>query len=167
MTEPSTTPGPTAAAQAPFSRIVVPLDGSDLAESALPTAVGLARALGAGVHLLRVIDLGRLDQIGAFGFGLEYSALDLAVQDERAAARDYLDGVLERLVADGLRATTEHREGLAAREIVAALRPGDLLAIASHGRTGLPRWFIGSVAEEVVRHATEPVMVLRAAPPTA
>lgn len=145
-----------------FDRVVVTLDGSDLAESALAEATELARVFGAGLHLVRVIDLGKLEQYGAFGLGMEYSALDLAVQDERIAARDYLERHQQRLAGEGLLVTTELREGLAAREIVGALQPGDLLVMASHGRTGVRRWFIGSVAEEVVRHATVPVMLLRA-----
>ncbi len=146
-----------------FQRVVVTLDGSHLAEAALDEAAGMARVFGAGLHLLRVIDLGRLEQYGAFGLGMEYTALDLAVQDERIAARDYLAAQQQDLAGEGLLVTTELREGLAAREIVAALQPGDLLVMASHGRTGVRRWFIGSVAEEVVRHATAPVMLLRAA----
>jgi nucleotide-binding universal stress UspA family protein len=155
----------TQSSNALFDRIVVSLDGSEVAESALPKASALARTLGVELNLLRVIDLGRLEQYGGFGFGIEYAALDLAVQDERVAAREYLERVQQRLAGDGLRVTTEHREGLAAREIVAALRPGDLLVMASHGRTGVQRWFIGSVAEEVVRQAPVPVMLLRAPKP--
>lgn len=145
-----------------FARVVVTLDGSDVAETALAKATDLARVFGAELHLLRVIDIGKLEQYGAFGLGMEYSALDLALQDERIAARDYLERHQQRLAGAGLRVTTDLREGLAAREIVGALRPGDLLVMASHGRTGVRRWFIGSVAEEVVRHAPVPVMLLRA-----
>lgn len=146
-----------------FDRVVVTLDGSELAESALAEATGMARAFGAELHLLRVIDIGKLEQYGAFGLGMEYTALDFALQDERIAARDYLERRQQRLGSEGMRVTTQLREGLAAREIVAALQPGDLLVMASHGRTGVRRWFIGSVAEEVVRNATVPVMLLRAA----
>lgn len=158
-----TRPVATGAAARLFNRVVVTLDGSALAEAALDEATALARIFGAGLHLLRVIDLGRLEQYGAFGLGMEYTALDLAVQDERIAARDYLENQQLRLAGNGLLVTTELREGLAAREIVAGLQPGDLLVMASHGRTGVRRWFIGSVAEEVVRSATVPVMLLRAA----
>ncbi len=80
-------PVATGAAARLFDRVVVTLDGSALAEAALDEATALARIFGSGLHLLRVIDLGRLEQYGAFGLGMEYTALDLAVQDERIAAR--------------------------------------------------------------------------------
>ena len=145
-----------------FDRVVVALDGSEIGEAALSKAVELAAAVGAPIHLLRVIDLGRLEQYGAFGLALEASALDLALQDERTATRDYLEATQERLVGQVSAVTTETREGMAAREIVGSLLPTDLLVMASHGRTGIKRWFLGSVAEEVVRHAPTPVMLIRA-----
>ncbi|MFM9106396.1 MAG: universal stress protein [Chloroflexota bacterium] len=145
-----------------FDRIVVALDGSETAESALPRARELATALSAPLHLVRVVDLGRLEQYGALGLALDASALDLALEDERRAVRDYLAATQARLAAEGLAVTTESREGLAARELAAAAAPGDLLVMASHGRTGLRRWFLGSVAEEVVRHAPGPVLLVRA-----
>jgi nucleotide-binding universal stress UspA family protein len=150
-----------------FDRVVVALDGSELSERALPRAFETARAIGVPLHLLRVIDLGRLEQYGSFGIALEASALDLALQEERTAARDYLESVQRRLTGEAVVVTTETREGLAARELVAALGPNDLLVMASHGRTGIQRWFLGSVAEEVVRHAPSPVMLVRAATPGA
>ena len=144
-----------------FNRIVVALDGSAIGESAMPKAVEIAAALGVPVHLLRVVDLGRLEEYGSFGLALEASALDLALEDERASARDYLEATQERLKGSAAVVTTELREGLAARELVAALGPDDLLVMASHGRTGLQRWFLGSVAEEVTRHAPGSVMLVR------
>lgn len=143
-----------------FDRIVVAVDGSELAEAAVTKAAGLARSLGVPLHLVRVIDIGRLEQFGAFGLALEASALDLAMEEERTAARDYL-GDLERSLAGGGPVTSELREGLAARELVAAVQPGDLLVMASHGRTGVQRWFLGSVAEEVTRHSAAPVLLIR------
>ncbi len=145
-----------------FDRVVVALDGSEVGETALPKAVEVAAAIGAPLHVIRVIDLGRLEQYGSFGLALEASALDLALEDERAAARDYLAATQERLRGKVSVVTIESREGLAARELVNALNPNDLLVMASHGRTGLQRWFLGSVAEEVMRHANNPVMLIRA-----
>ncbi|MCC6312905.1 MAG: universal stress protein [Thermomicrobiales bacterium] len=144
-----------------FTRIVIPLDGSETAEGALPEATELARTLHVPLCLLRVVDLGKLESYGAFGLGLEYSALDLAIQDERATARDYLEKAQQRLTADGLHVITEIREGLATNEIVSAAEPDDLLVMASHGRSGLSRWFLGSVAESVMRKANVPVMLVR------
>jgi nucleotide-binding universal stress UspA family protein len=84
------------------------------------------------------------------------------MEEERRQAEAYLAAIAARLAADGLTVTTEVRPGFAAREIVAALQPGDLLVIASHGRSGLGRLFLGSVAEKVTREAREPVLLVRA-----
>jgi nucleotide-binding universal stress UspA family protein len=144
-----------------YRRIVVPLDGSALAERALPQAQELARLGGAPLHLVRVVDLTRLEQYGAYGLALEYGGLATVLDDEAGTARAYLDGVAKRSSAARVTATTEVRRGLAARELVAAVRPGDLVVMATHGRGGLSRWLLGSVAEDVVRQAPVPVLLVR------
>jgi nucleotide-binding universal stress UspA family protein len=80
---------------------------------------------------------------------------------EREAATQYLDSVCQPLRERGLNVTTEVRTGTAARELVEAVTPRDLLVVASHGRHGLERWLIGSVAEQVVRHSPAPVLITR------
>lgn len=149
-----------------FQRVIVPLDGSELAERALPQAAELARLARASLHLVRVIDVSRLERYGAYGLALEYAALGQVVAEEEAAARQYLDEVAARLTAEGLTVTTEIRQGLVGRELVALAGPSDLIVMASHGRGGLARWFLGSVAEEVTRRAAGPVMLVRSQPPT-
>ena len=145
-----------------YQRIVVPVDGSAAGEEALQQAVEMARVFHAPIHLLRVVDLSKLGRYGAYGLAVEYSALDLVLNEERDASRAYLDELQGRLSAEGVKVTSNLREGLSAREIVAETAPGDLLVMASHGRTGLKRWFLGSVAGEVLRHATCPVLLVRA-----
>ena len=143
-------------------RVVVPLDGSDLAEQALPYAEVLTRLTGAPLHLVRVIDPAHLGTpLGAL---LSSDALTLALllEDERMAARDSLEHVAQDLSDRGQEVTVEYRQGLAADEMLAATRPGDLLVMVSHGRGGLGRWFLGSVAEAVIRRATVPVFLVRA-----
>lgn len=147
-----------------YQRIVVPLDGSDLAEQALPHAEELARLTGAPLHLVRVVDVARLERAGLYGLAIEYSAFALILEDERTAAREYLKAIGQTLLDRGATVTTEQREGLVARELLTLMRPGDLLVMASHGRGGLARWFLGSVAEEVVRRATVPVLLIRSRP---
>jgi nucleotide-binding universal stress UspA family protein len=73
-----------------------------------------------------------------------------------------LEIVATRLRASGLVVRTESRRGHAAREIVAATAPGDLIVMASHGRSGVTRWLMGSVAEDVLRHATVPILLVKA-----
>lgn len=144
-----------------FDRIVVSLDGSDTSEQALPAATQLARGLGAPLHLIRVADLAWLS-LGASDAALEYAALGDTVSQEEQEAKNYLAGREKELATNGLTVTTEVRTGFAAREIIAASKPGDLLVMASHGRSGPARWLLGSVAEDVTRRAACPVLLVRA-----
>jgi nucleotide-binding universal stress UspA family protein len=145
-----------------FDRIVVALDGSELAERALASGEELTRRLGVPLHLVRVADTTWL-RFGANEAALEYASLGGELAEEEAQAKEYLEGVGSRLAGEGLTVTTEVRRGFAGRELVAATRPSDLLVMASHGRTGPARLLLGSVAEEVTRHATAPVLLIRAA----
>lgn len=147
-----------------YRRIVVPLDGSELAEAALPSAEGMAKLTDAPLLLLRVIDASRLDRYGGYGMAFDFTVYEQLVEDERTAASEYL-AEIERVVRGrGLAVAVEQREGMASREILAATQEGDLLVMASHGRGGVARWFMGSVAEEVIRRATVPVLLVHAAP---
>lgn len=149
-----------------FQRVVTPLDGSEAAEIVLDQAVDLARLAETPIHLVRVVDLPVAARAAGPGLAIESRALERVMGDERRAADEYLRQAASRIEASGLSVTTERREGFAAREIVAAAKPGDLLAIASHGRTGLRRWLLGSVAEEVLRTADCPVLLVRVADST-
>lgn len=145
-----------------YRRIIVALDGSAIAEPALAQAVQLSRLSGAPIHLLRVVDYLRLEQYGPYALALEYSTTEPVLSVEMNDARDYLAKIETRLTDDGLAVDTEVRKGRVAREIVGAARPGDVIVMASHGRGGLSRWLLGSVAEEVVRRAPVPVLLVRA-----
>jgi nucleotide-binding universal stress UspA family protein len=131
-------------------RILVPLDLSPLGEAKLPVAEAQARAFDAELILLHVLPR-------------EAIAADGTVSPEEARARTYLDTVAARMHADGLRASTLVRIGLPAETIVDAAREqgADLIVLGSNVRAGLPRAFLGSVADEVVRTAHCPVMLVR------
>jgi nucleotide-binding universal stress UspA family protein len=144
-----------------FRRIVVSLDGSGLAEEALTQAIDLARLTDVPIHLIRVVDYTRLERYGPYALALEYSAVEPVLTAEQTEATAYLREVAARLTADGLTADVEVRQGRIARELVAAAKPGDVIVMASHGRGGLSRWLLGSVAEDVLRHATVPVLLVR------
>ena len=146
-----------------YERIVVPLDGSDLAERALPHAAEMARLTGSPIHLVRVIGAPYLGGYGLYGLAAEQAAYEQAFDAEESASREYLAKIERDLVDRGLTVTREIRRGLVRHELTATTRPGDLVVMASHGRGGIPRWFLGSVAEEVVRHATGPVLLIRVA----
>jgi nucleotide-binding universal stress UspA family protein len=144
-----------------YSRIVVPLDGSDVAEFALPAALEMARRFGAPLHLVRVVD----PPPTSFAFGVDsmIAARSMAVQrqTERTLATEYLKENASELARDGIEVTTEILNGAAPSELVRTMRKGDLLVMSSHGRSGIARWYLGSVAEQVVRQATVPVLVVR------
>lgn len=150
-----------------YTRIVVPLDGSDIAEQALPTAEALARTTGATMHLVRVVEFPSSSYTYVYGAMLESEALTVQLEDQITLAETYLAEVARPLVEHGISVTTEVRHGIACQELVGTMTPGDLFVIASHGRSGVARWFLGSVAEEITRHATVPVLLVRAGSPAA
>lgn len=148
-----------------YRRIVVPLDGSELAEQALPQAEALAHLTGAPLNFVRVIDPAGQGTLRTVMFHTDALAFQLLLEEERSAARDYLERIEQDVRDRSLTVTVEYRQGPAADELLAILQPGDLLVMATHGRGGLARWFLGSVAEAVVRRTSAPVLLVRATPP--
>ena len=147
-----------------YRRIVIPVDGSELAERALPQGEALARLTGAPLHLVRVVDLTGLARYGPIGLHAEATAFQRVLANEETVAGEDLERTARGLRERGVAVTTEERRGDAATEIVGATEPGDVIVMATHGRGGVTRWFLGSVAEEVVRHAPVPVLLVRALP---
>jgi nucleotide-binding universal stress UspA family protein len=134
--------------------ILVPLDGSTLAESALPVAVDLARTADAHVILLRAA-------VAHTYPGHDPVEAQLSVVRE---ADTYLADVAARMRALGARnVTCSSWYGEAASAIIeaAAFNHADLIVMTTHGRTGLGRLVMGSVAESVLRGTTTPILVLR------
>jgi nucleotide-binding universal stress UspA family protein len=123
-----------------FHRIVVSLDGSELAERALEWATELARAANVLIHLIRVIDLGMIDGGGLLVWGLSPWALDRALDEEQKAALDSLERTRQRLKDQGAQAFAEMRHGRAPDEIVASITEDDLVVMSTHARGGLPRY---------------------------
>jgi nucleotide-binding universal stress UspA family protein len=142
--------------------LIVPLDGSSLAESILPTTVEMAKRLDAEIVVFRAFELPASAYYGSENFLPNYDELTKQV---KAEALSYLDGQAEELRAKGVaRVTPIVSEGLAADEIIrfANERPNSLLALCTHGRSGVQRWVLGSVTETVIRHTTTPALVLHA-----
>ena len=142
-------------------RIVVPLDGSPLAEQSLPPAIELAKAMRIPVHLVRVVDF---DQVQASILaGLE--AAEACARQQAALAREarayLLQHAHEHQTPDCL-LTSEVRIGNPVEELLVAIKPEDLTVLSTHGRGGIARWLMGSVAEEIVRRSAGPVLLLRA-----
>jgi nucleotide-binding universal stress UspA family protein len=145
-----------------FKRILVPLDGSALAEQAIPTAGRIARATGGSVVLVQVIS-----PLFEYGYGpylLQPTRYmdDLALRDDLSEATHYLERVATSIHLVGVETEVEAWHGSAAVMILSAARAKniDLIVMCSHGYTGLKRWVLGSVAQKVARHAPVPVLVL-------
>jgi nucleotide-binding universal stress UspA family protein len=144
-----------------YKRIVVPLDGSDVAEQALDPAIEMARLMHLPVHLVRVLDVHPQDIASVYGaFVMPIDSGEL--EAEREAAGQYLKETTRLLEQGGQVITHELKYGPAQAGIVETLRDGDMLVIASHGRSGMSRWFLGSVAESVIRQSPVPVLLIRA-----
>lgn len=145
-----------------FTKVLVPLDGSPLAAAVLTWVRRLVAKEGSRVYLLHVIP--EAEPVTMFdGMALvPVPSLDTVEPGAiEAEARRYLAGAAERL---GPTADVHPlvRTGKPAPEIVAAAREcgADLIAMSTHGRTGLPRLVLGSVADEVVRVSGLPVVLL-------
>ncbi|MBF8299207.1 MAG: UspA domain protein [Dehalococcoidia bacterium] len=147
-------------AQRLTSALVLPLDGSDLAEAAIPAAVALAKGLKLPISLQQVVP-----PYGALYAGLEPQSYDPRIDKEiEDAAGAYLKSMVEKLRGMGVMATAEVSRGDAAGEIIdfAERFPDSMIVMSTHGRSGVGRWVLGSVAGRVVRAASVPVLLLRA-----
>ena len=156
-----------------FSKILVPLDGSEFAEQALVHAGALARCFGATVALTEVVD--RIDQTVFVSPPVEYDGAHFnptwsaeqrtAVLTNPLAARaeEYLAAVARRLRETGLNVEHEVLEGPTAETLLRHLEVigAGIVVMATHGRGGLARALIGSVADRVSRHAHVPVLLVR------
>lgn len=142
-------------------RILVPLDGSELAESALRPAHQLATTLGAELVLLRVVEPPPVDSFTLTG-DWPARAETTAVEERLAAARDSLEESAARVgVADHV-ALRVVEQGDPAHQILETARSvaATLIVMATHGRTGLTRLVMGSVASAVVQRAVTPVVLV-------
>jgi nucleotide-binding universal stress UspA family protein len=145
-----------------FRRIVLTLDGSPVAEQALPYAEAMANLMGAPLHLVRVIDPMHPGSPLANMLAFDALALDLWLEGERDEAHEYIATLQGELQHRPLPVTAECIEGPTIDALLAATQPGDLLVMATHGRGGPARWFLGSTAEAVIRRATVPIFLMRA-----
>ena len=139
-----------------FKKILVTLDGSELAEKVLPHVEALAKNFESEVILFHVLTL------PAISASPEASL----VEDKEFARKDaleYLERIAYRLKTLHIKARPVVAEGKPADEIVdyAALEEVDVIAMSTHGRSGLGRWVFGSVAERVLRATACPVLLVR------
>ena len=142
-------------------RILVPLDGSTLAEEALRPAIEIAKLANAELTLFRVIE--PIPVLAPDGMIPQPTILDASVLEElKTQARTYLEGKADKLRKDGLsvscRVSIDDR---VAPAILEESREFDLVTLATHARHGVARMLLGSVADKVVRGAIGPVLVAR------
>ncbi len=143
----------------PDAPIIVPLDGSLLAESALPLAEGLAKTFGNPLLLVRAIEHPRVASVTFEDPAVLAKVEEWTIEETRS----YLRRKQEEVASRGVRVTIESSTGSPAwfiEECIQAHQAG-LVVMASHGRSGLGRFLVGSVAQHVLRESNAPVLLVR------
>ena len=154
---------PAAKDEIPFRRILLPTDGSEASEATIPAVVEFARLFGAEVVVLHVA-VGAAVPVGAFaGSMIDPAPLPAFPPEDMAISEEIPKKVAATVAREGVRASALHLKGDAASQIVdlCGSQRIDLVAMATHGRSGVGRWVLGSVTEKVVRSAPVPVLVIR------
>ncbi len=145
-----------------YDKVLVPLDGSSVAEVVLPHVEELSVSCAGEVILFRVIPppQGVYDEMGR-----EIISDDAAIASATGLAKDYLEQIGESLKKKGVKSVKhEVRIGHPAEAIIDYAKEihASLIAMATHGRSGVSRWVYGSVAERVLRGASTPILLIRA-----
>ena len=146
-----------------YNKILVPLDGSPLAECVLPHVEAIARGCGVrNVTFLRIVEPFYMTDGGDVS-GFSMDMFDRVNAEKQAAAEKYLRELVARTSYDGVNVEWQAYIGRPADEIIEFCRKNsvDLIAIATHGRSGVSRWVWGSVADRVLRSACAPVLMVR------
>jgi nucleotide-binding universal stress UspA family protein len=147
--------------EAPLNTVLVPLDGSSLAEHVLPHVAAIARNMNLEVVLMRVYSV-VTQSFMEEGFVRDIGQISDSMKQE---AKKYLDEKVKQLRAEELnRVSCLVLEGDSSGEIIDLARrtPNNLVAMCTHGRSGIGRWALGSVTDRVVRHSGDPVLIIRA-----
>jgi nucleotide-binding universal stress UspA family protein len=147
----------------PVSTVVVPVDGSPLAEQALPYAKDIATKLGAAVRLVRSVPVAWAPPMPLDGAAYSPQLADelaKAEQENLAAAKRYTDGMVRRLAGEKLQASAAVDRGDPGSYIIDQAGGDSLIVMTTHGRSGPSRWLLGSVADRVVRQGGRPVLVV-------
>ncbi len=149
-----------------LKNLIVPLDGSALADQVLPHVAALAPALGLNVILVRATassdEYYRYVDMSA---GVNPERFEAYAKEAQAEAAHHLQQMKERLIRNGVSSVEERLvNGNAARAILDLVQEtaDSLVALTTHGRSGVERWVLGSVTDRLVRHSGQPVLVIRA-----
>lgn len=150
-----------------YSTILVPLDGSKRAEAILPHAAELASLFGSSVVLLRVFEIPHLTNLSSVSDD-DYEALPHLSRQELQSlvleAQDYLQAVCKEMTAKGISTSYKVAYGPTAATIIktATEENADLIAMASHGSSGIAGVYYGSVAAGVLQRVDRPLLIVRA-----
>ena len=151
-----------------FEQITVPVDGSELAEVILPHAVYLSSSMGLNINLVQANpsrdEYYRSRSIGPNQVGRAAPSFEEYVGAADLDSEDYLSNLKERLIRQGAASVETHLlHGPAADSIsdFAASTRNNLIAMTTHGRSGVGRLMLGSIAERVVRQSGDPVLLVR------
>ena len=153
-----------------YTKIMVPLDGSELAECVLPhVETFIAGCQVSTIVFVRVIELGQIT------FGGSYAATEADImtieanakrieEERKSSTEEYLKEVVSRFKQDGVKFQTEVIAGKVADTLVDYTEANniDLILIATHGRSGVSRWVRGSIADRILRASRVPVLMVRA-----
>ncbi len=141
-----------------YKKILVPLDGSELARTALEEAEKLAKSFDAEIVLFQVVPFMPI-------YGSPELVTPLIVDEkQKEAVEKYLANLTEELKKKGLRATATVRTGQqVAGEIIDFAKEvgADLIVMGTHGRSGITRWVLGSTTHKVLIRAETPILLLR------
>lgn len=144
-----------------YSKVIVPLDGSDLSEQSLPYAELIAKSLNVPIELVQAYDILPPSLLGGSNRQRVVSALE---EGSRARALVSMENQRRRLEGDGLSVNLVAQRGPAADVIVAVAGadPTALVVMSTHGRGGISRWVMGSVTDKVLHTIPNPMLIVRA-----
>ncbi|MGI8405905.1 MAG: universal stress protein [Thermomicrobiales bacterium] len=132
------------------------LDGSELAEHSIPVAKTLARRLNIPINLVRALYMNYMvPPISEADDVLQ----ELLAHDARLA-NEYLSTVSAKLMAEGIDVSITVEEGTPYEVVQSIAKPGDVVVLTSHGRSGIKRWLLGSVAEKLMRSSSVSVLLV-------
>lgn len=153
------TPAP---ADRSIERLIVPLDGSDLAAEALPLAAQMAIHLDIQVLCVAVSDIPhQLSMVSAYGSAFSQQVYDELLAVGRSDAEKTLASAASLLTAMGVRVSQQLLDGSVAKAIADATSENDVIVMTSHGHGGIRRWFLGSVATTLINHPRLAVLLAR------
>lgn len=142
-----------------YKKILVPLDGSKVAEGVLPHAKSLAYSEGAELILLTVTSNPAMDIVFS-----DPGIAETAILEQQEKSKAYISKIEDELKSEGFRVSNLMRVGSVAETILGVSEElnVDIVAMSTHGRTGAARWLLGSIAERVVHNSSIPVLLIRA-----